>query len=115
MKIFSKILSKKGGKAGAVLLLTNGWQMRLRILEDWLLRITLEPSDGLTINKTWMVCPKHPPGLSGRNRENLNCFKRPNNSFYCSKDKTSLIGGKFKVIIRNNPLALEISIPANFT
>ena len=113
MKIFSKILSKKGGKAGAVLLLTNSWQMRLRILEDWLLRITLEPSDGLTINKTWMVCPKNPPGLSGRNRENLNCFKRPNNSFYCNKDKTTLIGGKFKVIIRNNPLALEISILDN--
>ncbi len=58
MKLFSKIYSQKIGKDGAILSLDDDWIMRIRILENWLLRITLAPKEGLSINNTWMVCPK---------------------------------------------------------
>jgi alpha-glucosidase len=102
----------EGAAEGARFSFDNGWQCRLFVLADDLVRVLLVPPDGLREPRTWMVAPN---GIDvpweGRDRLDVTAFPRPQFDFDRSDESVMLQTNALRVLVRLRPFGLAWSIP----
>jgi alpha-glucosidase len=109
MQIFQEITSVKPHSHGLDASLEDGWRLRIRIMSKTLLRIVIEPNEGLPLDRSWMVAPEGDVPWKGRNREDKAGFAPVAGKIEkLTNGKTRLTGGQFRVTISGSPLRLDV-------
>lgn len=87
--------------------LTEGFGLRIDVLEDWLVRVAITPEEGLGVDRTWMIAPDGDVPWEGRARLDAAGFACPQ----CALDPLGRIleGGQWRVEIDDAPLRLVFS------
>jgi alpha-glucosidase len=89
----------------------SGWQCRLFVLADDLVRVLLIPPAGLREPRTWMVAPGgNDVPWDGRDRLDVAMFPRPAFDFH-DGDQLLLRTPALRVTVRLEPFGLEWSTP----
>jgi len=89
----------------------NGWQCRLFVLADDMVRVLLTPPDGLREPRTWMVAPGGSDvPWEGRDRLDVTMFPRPRFDLD-EGDHIVLRTAALRVTVRLDPFGLEWSTP----
>jgi len=98
---------------GARFSLDDGWECRVLVLDQDLVRVLFIPPGGLREPRTWMVAPN---GIDvpweGRDRLDVGAFTRPRFDFDQEGDEVFLQTDALRVGIRLRPFGLEWSIPS---
>ena len=53
---------------GASAPLSHGFELRVDVLEDWLVRVAVLPASGLEVDRGWMIAPEGEVPWQGRDR-----------------------------------------------
>ncbi|MGL4634438.1 MAG: hypothetical protein ACRCWF_00505, partial [Beijerinckiaceae bacterium] len=96
MRIFQSIQSITPHALGFDAHLEHGWTLRVRAMSDALLRVVLEPAEGLPLDRSWMVAPEGDVPWEGRNREDMAGFIPPLIVLKQEATKTVLSAGQFR-------------------
>lgn len=85
-----------------------GWQLRLSILEPWLIRVVVAPKEGLPQPRSWMTAPKGDVPWEGRDREDLTGFSQP--SFHAEQIEfgQQITADNLRITVLQNPVRLII-------
>lgn len=89
--------------------LTEGFSLRLDILEDWLVRVAILPEAGLAVDRTWVVAPDGDTPWEGRDRLSLDGFSRPAAAHEAGEDGASagaVVSGETRIVVEGAPLRL---------
>jgi alpha-glucosidase len=93
---------------GARFALDNGWQCRLFVLADDMVRVLLVPPDGLREPRTWMVAPDaNDVPWEGRDRLDVTAFQRPRFDLEQGEDEVTLTTATLRVVVRLRSFRLE--------
>lgn len=94
--------------AGAKGVLSDGYQLQLDVLEPWLCRVAIVPSDGHYVANSWMVGPPDAPmPWKGRGRLDSTGFTCPSTTI--SERDSQLTSGGFQIDVQTAPLAITVS------
>jgi alpha-glucosidase len=97
---------------GARFAFVNGWQCRLFVLADDMVRVLLTPPDGLREPRTWMVAPSG-TDVQWEGRDRLDVTMFPRLRFDLDEgDQIMLRTAALRVSVRLDPFGLEWSTPA---
>lgn len=89
--------------------LEDGWRLRLVAMADDLLRVVVEPAEGLPLDRSWMIAPEGDVPWEGRPRDDLAGFAPPATALERLDDgATRLTAGRFRVTLRAAPLRLSV-------
>jgi alpha-glucosidase len=108
MRIFQSLSAIAQHPQGLDAALDEGWRLRIRAMGEHLLRVVVEPSEGLPLDRSWMVAPEGDVPWEGRNRENLAGFSPPQVSIEAITETTVLIAGSFRLTLYGSPVRLVI-------
>lgn len=96
--------------SGAAMPLSAGFDLRIDILSDWLVRIAIVPMDGLAIDRTWMIAPEGEVPWEGRDRLSTEGFGHSAlDTTEIDPDTGLIASGDWRVEITRSPLGLIIS------
>jgi len=99
---------------GARFAFDNGWQCRLYVLADDMVRVLLVPPDGLREPRTWMVAPD---GIDvpweGCDRLDVTAFPRPRFDLERGEEEIVVKTAHLNVVVRPNPFRLEWWMPGS--
>jgi alpha-glucosidase len=107
MNFFQKWSDIRPTKAGAVMSLERGWSFHVQVLERWLIRVCLEPSEGLTPKNSWMISPGTTPPWGGRSRHDVSGFSCPKSQLTETNNHVELISENLRLLIFSEPLRIE--------
>src|SRR5215472_1616494 len=92
---------------GARFGLESGWQCRIFVLADDMVRVLFVPPDGLREARTWMVAPGGTDvPWEGRDRLDVSRFRRPSFDFH-DGDHVVMGTSALRVTVRLQPFGLE--------
>ncbi|WP_099866373.1 TIM-barrel domain-containing protein [Pararhizobium haloflavum] len=89
---------------GAAANLEGGFRLRLDILEDWLLRVSIVPDKGMAVDRGWMIDPAGDLPWEGRERLSVEGFAAPGGRV----EGNRLIGNALRVTVEKAPLRLVV-------
>jgi alpha-glucosidase len=89
--------------------LEDCWRMRVRTMAEGLLRVVVEPSEGLPLKRSWMVAPQGDVPWEGRDREDEAGFDPPAAALSRSGGDVIFTSGQFRLRLSGSPLRLEIA------
>jgi alpha-glucosidase len=106
------VLNLEGSLAGApgggvAAKLSDGFSLRLDVLEDWLVRVAVVPDEGLAVDRTWMIAPGGDVPWEGRDRLAKDGFPCPATKVDAAS--LSFRGGAWRVDLEAAPLRLTFS------
>jgi len=84
--------------------LSDGFQLRVEVLEDWLVRIAVAPVNGFEVDRTWMIAPEGDAPWEGRHRLSTGGFNCPSVDV---SDK-GFTSGDWRLAIESDPLRLSL-------
>lgn len=87
--------------------LSEGFALRVDILEDWLVRVAIVPDEGLAVARTWMIAPDGDVPWQGRGRLETAGFSCP--STHLAADGQSITSTSWRIEIEHAPLRLTFS------
>lgn len=87
---------------GAALPLSEGFTLRLDILENWLVRVAIVPDGGFTVDRSWTIAPQGETSWTGRGRLSADGFCGPESDV----EETAVTSGDLRIEIQRSPLAL---------
>jgi alpha-glucosidase len=97
---------------GARLALDDGWECRIFVLADDLMRVLFVPPEGLREPRTWMIAPD---GVDvpweGRDRLDVSAFRRPSFKLEENDREIALQTAALRLTVRLHPFALAWAIP----
>jgi alpha-glucosidase len=88
--------------------LEGGWRLRIRAMDETLLRIVVEPAEGLPLDRSWMIAPQGDVPWEGRHRDDLAGFAPPATAIETQDAATVLTAGAFRVTLRPAPFRLAV-------
>lgn len=88
--------------------LEDGWRLRVRAMGEHLMRIVVEPEEGLPLDRTWMVAPEGDTPWEGRSREDMAGFTPPPVSCAAAGDGWTVTAGNFRVTLTGAPVRLAV-------
>jgi alpha-glucosidase len=92
---------------GATFALEDGWQCRLYVLQDDLIRVRFCPPDGVREPRTWTVAgPQGEVPWEGRSRDDVSPFVRPTFTLEERADEVVLATSALRVAVRLQPFGL---------
>jgi len=91
-------------KTGIGCELSEGFGLHVDLLEHWLLRIAIVPTDGLCVDRTWMIAPDGEVPWEGRDRLSVDGFSCP--AF--KADEERVWGDRLAVKVEHDPLRLTV-------
>lgn len=83
--------------------LESDHNLHIDLLENWLIRVAIEPSGGFKVNRSWMIAPQENPPIEGNDRLISNLFSCPK----FNSAKNSISTEKFRCLIGLDPLRLS--------
>jgi alpha-glucosidase len=90
---------------GASAQLSQGFMLRIDMLEDWLIRVAVIPAGGLRVDRTWMIAPEGDVPWHGRDRLDTAGFATP--PFELDPARRSIASGRLTVALDPAPLRLS--------
>jgi alpha-glucosidase len=108
MKIFQNMSGVSPHPHGVDAMLDDGWRLAIRAMGVDLLRIVIEPPEGLPLDRSWMIAPEGDTPWEGRNRNDMMGFAPPPVELSREDDRTILIAGQWRLTLQNAPLRLAI-------
>jgi len=108
MRIFSSLGAVAPHAHGLDAFLDDGWRLRLRAMDEHLLRIVVEPPDGLPVDRSWMVAPEGDTPWEGRDRDDLAGFSPPPATLESRGDAHVLTAGAFRATLTGSPFRLSV-------
>lgn len=108
MQIFTRLSGITPHAHGLDAALEDGWRLRIRAMDRYLLRIVLEPADGLPLDRSWMIAPEGDTPWEGRNREDMAGFASPPVTRTTEGEATILTAGDFRVTLSGAPVRLAV-------
>jgi alpha-glucosidase len=93
---------------GARFAFAGGWQCRIFVLADDLVRVLLIRPEGLREPRTWMVAP-HGEDVpwEGRDRLDVTRFARPTFDFETGEHEVAIRTAAFRIVVGLDPFGLE--------
>lgn len=92
---------------GATMPLSRGFSLRLDVLADWLVRVAIVPTEGFSVDRTWMIAPDGDVAWEGRDRLSTDGFT-PQAPSVDAKDNR-VTAGAWRIDVATAPLALSFS------
>ena len=92
---------------GASAPLSHGFELRVDVLEDWLVRVAVLPASGLEVDRGWMIAPEGEVPWQGRDRLDAAGFTATKPQVDIAA--RSITGTKLKVELGEGTLRLMIS------
>jgi alpha-glucosidase len=108
MRIFHHLRSVTPHAHGLDAALDEGWRLRVRAMGEHLLRIVIEPEDGLPETRSWMVAPEGDVPWEGRDRDDLAGFAPPETAHARDGEAHFLTAGAFRLRLEGAPLRLQV-------
>lgn len=109
MRIFHSSGAVASRPHGLEVGLDDGWRLRLHAMADDLLRVVLEPAEGLPVDRSWMIAPEGEVPWEGRPRDDMAGFAPPATTLERLDDgATRLVAGRFRVTVAASPLRLSV-------
>jgi alpha-glucosidase len=109
MRIIQHIISLTPNPHGLDASLEDGFTLRIRAMGEHLLRITVAPSTGLPVPRTWMIAPEGDTPWEGRDREDMAGFSPPKVTHDPLPDGGHrLTAGAFRLTLTGSPLRLAV-------
>lgn len=108
MQQFKHVQELSRTETGISARLDFDWKLQIDILEPWLLRVGLEPDDGFTIERTWMIAPEGECPLEGRQKLSTEGFSCPDFALEEKKDSTALQSEFLRLDLNRGKLNLRI-------
>jgi len=92
--------------------LSSGWECRVYVLADDLVRVLFTGPDGLREPRTWMVAP-HGVDVpwEGRDRLDVDAFARPNFALAAGEREVVMLTSSLRVVVRLSPFGLQWAQP----
>jgi alpha-glucosidase len=89
--------------------LDYGWRLRVRAMGEHLLRVVVEPAEGLPLDRSWMIAPEGDTPWEGRDREDMAGFTPP--PVACVEDDGgwTVTAGAFRLTLTGAPLRLAVA------
>jgi alpha-glucosidase len=95
---------------GAQFAFDGGWECRIFVLADDLVRVLFVRPDGLREPRTWMVAPRgEDVPWEGRARLDVSVFDRPQFELQTGAHEVTLRTSALKIVVRLDPFGLEWS------
>lgn len=107
MGVLHLLGSPVAAPSGLTARLTEGFGLRVDLLEDWLVRIAVVPDEGLGVDRTWMIAPEGDVPWEGRGRLGAAGFTCPKAT--PGPHGLSLDGAQWRIEIDEGPLRLTFS------
>ena len=85
--------------------LCDGFQLRVEVLEEWLVRIAVVPVDGFAVDRTWMIAPRNDAPLEGRDRLSVQGFANPE----IEKRDNGFTSEEWRFTLEGAPLRLSLA------
>jgi len=95
------------GAGGLTAQLSDGFGLRIDVLEDWLVRVAITPEEGLAVDRTWMIAPDGDVAWQGRGRLAVDGFSCPKTQVDAAGE--TVLGGLWRVEVEAAPLRLTFS------
>src|SRR6516164_1126022 len=93
---------------GARFVFDGGWQCRIFVLADDLVRVLFIRPEGLREPRTWMVAPQADDvPWEGRDRLDIERFLRPTFDFEAREREVAIRAGALRIVVRLDPFGLE--------
>ena len=97
---------------GARAALDDGWECRIFVLADDLIRVLFVPPDGLREPRTWTVAPAGTDvPWEGRDRLDVSLFPRPSFAFSRTRTSATLRTARLSVVVNRAPFGIRWSLP----
>lgn len=88
--------------------LDDGWRLRVRAMGEHLLRVVIEPAEGLPLDRSWMVAPEGDVPWEGRDRDDAAGFRPPSVALETRDGAGVLTAGSFRLTLAGAPLHLAV-------
>jgi alpha-glucosidase len=88
--------------------LDDGWRLRIRAMGDCLMRLVVEPAEGLPLDRSWMIAPGGDTPWEGRDRDDMAGFAPPLVEAAKDGDGWIVTAGAFRVTLIGAPVRLAI-------
>jgi alpha-glucosidase len=89
--------------------LDDGWRLRIRAMDENLLRVVVEPAEGLPLDRSWMIAPEGDTSWQGRDREDLAGFAPPPVDCAGNDGGWTVTAGAFRITLTGAPVRLAIA------
>ncbi len=109
MRIFQNVTAIAPHAHGFDASLDDGWRLRVRAMDDGLLRVVVEPAKGLPVDRTWMIAPEGDVPWEGRSREATTGFTPPKIELTQKVGEAVLTAGLFRLTLTWAPLRLAVA------
>jgi len=109
MRIFQNVTAIAPHAQGFDASLDEGWRLRVRAMDDGLLRVVVEPATGLPVDRTWMIAPEGDVPWEGRAREATTGFAPPKIELAQKPGEAVLTAGLFRLTLSWAPLRLAVA------
>ncbi len=109
MQIFQSLGAVTPRDNGFDAALDDGWRMRVRAMADGLLRVVVEPAEGLPLDRSWMVAPEGDVPWEGRSRDDAAGFSPPLVDLKQADGGVTFIAGQFRLNLSGSPVRIEIA------
>ena len=109
MQLFktSRDIQKTGQGVRAAL--NDNWNFQIDVLESWLIRISLMPREGFTLDRTWMIAPKGDTPWEGNPKLFTKGFSCPRFAFQEKAETIEIKTDLLQVSLKQNALQLAVS------
>jgi alpha-glucosidase len=108
MRIFNKVGAVTRHAHGFDAALEDGWRLKVRAMSEILLRIVIEPAEGLPLDRSWMVAPEGDVPWEGRPRDDTAGFAPPAIALATDAEAARLTAGDFRLTLTGSPLRLSV-------
>ena len=88
--------------------LDSQWRLRIHAMSDTLMRIVVEPQEGLPSRRTWMVAPQGDVPWEGRLRDDGKGFSPAATDVVAGDGISVLTAGHFRVTLHHAPFRLVV-------
>ncbi len=109
MRILDKAVSANPHPLGLDATLDDGWRLRIRAMGEHLLRVVVEPAEGLPLDRSWMIAPEGDTPREGRLREDMAGFAPPLVETARTDGGWTVTAGAFRVTLTDAPVRLAIA------
>jgi alpha-glucosidase len=108
MQIFHALGAVAPHEFGLDAALEQGWRLRIRAMGEHLMRVVVEPAEGLPLKRSWMVAPEGDVPWEGRPRDDLAGFEPQPALVERVGEGWRVTAGAFRASLTGQPVRLEV-------
>lgn len=108
MQIFHALGAVAPHEFGLDAALEQGWRLQIRAMGEHLMRIVVEPAEGLPLKRSWMVAPEGDVPWEGRPRDDLAGFEPRPALVERVGEGWRVTAGAFRASLTGQPVRLEV-------